>query len=344
MVDRPAVNFYEIGGLNIDPTDPDPLNVYNDPSWRPLLELAEFETDLIRMRSAVRAQSHQAWDPSGGSGPPSIRRELMRVETSMQDGCRVTRTVLKIAGRELTAVTRREPDVDTLWTTEHLLKDLDDLHAYLELPDDFFAETIDVSPLIAEDEQLGDRGVVMVDTEDPLCTAATLFDMQQFTVVAFTEPLLFHRLLEKLARPIHARTQQVARDFPGHLWRIYGPEFATPPYLPPRLFHEYVVRYTGPMVRMIQQHGGFARSTATDGSAMSWNIFSPWAPMPSIPSSPRRTAMCNWNGSGGTMAGTSSSSATWRWRRSRPCSPPHLMRGCKRHWRKEWPAQVEGSC
>ena len=40
-VDRPAVNFYEIGGFDVDPSNPDEFNVYNDPSWRPLLELAE---------------------------------------------------------------------------------------------------------------------------------------------------------------------------------------------------------------------------------------------------------------------------------------------------------------
>ena len=50
-VDRPAVSFYEIGGFDVDPTDPDPYNVYNDPSWKPLLDLAEAETDLIRFAS-----------------------------------------------------------------------------------------------------------------------------------------------------------------------------------------------------------------------------------------------------------------------------------------------------
>ena len=39
-VDRPAVNFYEIGGFDVDPDDPDEFNIYNDPSWRPLLQLA----------------------------------------------------------------------------------------------------------------------------------------------------------------------------------------------------------------------------------------------------------------------------------------------------------------
>ena len=48
-VDRPAVSFYEIGGWRLDPRDPDPFNVYNSPDWRPLIELAEQETDLIRL-------------------------------------------------------------------------------------------------------------------------------------------------------------------------------------------------------------------------------------------------------------------------------------------------------
>lgn len=99
----------------------------------------------------------------------------------------------------------------------------------------------------------------MVDTEDPLCAAATLFSMQEFTVFAMTEKQLCHRLLAKCARYIQQRTEEVARQLPGRLWRIYGAEFATEPYLPPGLFEEYVVRYTGPMVRAIKDSGGFAR-------------------------------------------------------------------------------------
>jgi uroporphyrinogen-III decarboxylase len=51
----------------------------------------------------------------------------------------------------------------------------------------------------------------------------------------------------------------VAREFPGRLWRIYGPEYASEPYLPPRLFREYVVEYVKPMVELIQRYGGFVR-------------------------------------------------------------------------------------
>lgn len=256
-VDRPAVSFYEIGGLVMDPSDTDPFNIYTDPSWKPLLDMAEERTDLIRLRSPVRAKSYEAWsDSEDGKG---VRDEFFKAENFEKDGKRVTRTELTVGGRTMTSSAHRTPDADTLWTTEHLLKSKEDLIAYLQLPDEVFAETIDVAPLLEEEEKIGDRGIVMVDTEDPICAAAMLFSMEDYLVLAMTEKELFHQLLEKISRYIWLRTEKVSAEFPGRLWRLYGPEFVTEPYLPPSYFEEYVVRYTGPMVKMIQKHGGFAR-------------------------------------------------------------------------------------
>jgi len=274
-VDRPAVNFYEIGGFGVDPSNPDECNVYHDPSWRPLLQLAEERTDLIRMRSAVRSRS---WEPAAQEEGKKVRTEegkslvpsdlltfspssvpVVQTHHYTEDQWRCTRVTIRIGGRTLSSTTRRNPEVDTVWTTEHLLKNVDDLKAYLELPDEFFAEEIDTAGLVEEDAKVGDRGIVMVDTEDPICAAASLFSMEDFLTVALTEPTLFHQLLDKLSRPLYARTERVSETFPGHLWRIYGPEYAAEPFLPPRLFKEYVVRYTEPMVRAIKKHGGFAR-------------------------------------------------------------------------------------
>ena len=254
-VDRPAVSLYELGGFRIDPGNPDPYNVYNSPDWKPLLELTEQHTDLIRMMSAVRASSH---DPSG-SATASRWGEFFQ-ETIRDDGqVRVTRTVLNAGGRTMTQETTRERHLNTVWTTEHLLKSREDVEAFLTLPDEVFAETIDVTPLEAEEAALGERGIVMVDTEDPLCAAACLFSMEDYTMLAFTEPKLFLKLLEKMARRILMRTTEVSRRFPGHLWRIYGPEYAAEPYLSPALFKEYVVRYVTPMTKAIQAHGGIVR-------------------------------------------------------------------------------------
>jgi len=254
-VDRPAVSFYEIGGFKLEPANTNPYNIYNAPDWEPLLRLAEERTDLIRMMSPVRARSI---DPTG-SASSSVWREFFREETVEQNDYRITKTTLTVAGRTMTQTTKRERDVDTVWTTEHLLKDTADVETYLQIPDEAFAEKVDVTPLEAEELALGDKGIVMVDTEDPLCAAAALFSMEDYTVLAFSEPVLFHRLLEKMARRIHARTAEISRRFPGRLWRIFGPEYASEPFLPPALFREYVVRYVAPMIHDIHAQDGFAR-------------------------------------------------------------------------------------
>lgn len=247
-VDRPAVNFFEVGGFKVDPDDTDPFNVYNDPSWRPLLRLARDRTDLMCMRFADTTDA-----------PNSRRSEFFTTTKYVEDGklCKLTR--VRIGDRVLTELTKRDPDLDTVWVTEHMLKDIEDLKAYLQLPDEVFAETVNVSNLFEEEKLIGDRGVVMVEMPCPLRLAAPLFSMEDFTIVALTEQELFEALVEKMARFLLPRTEKVAKDFPGRLWRIFGSEFAAEPYLPPHLFERYFVKYSQPQVEAIHRYGGFAR-------------------------------------------------------------------------------------
>lgn len=255
-VDRPAISFYEIGGFVIDPNDSDEYNIYNSPSWQPLLNLAMDKTDIIRLVSPVRVQSHLAWD---GSSNTSVRDQFVKVKVWEENDSRFTRHTYRIGSKELTSLTRRDKSLDTVWTVEYLLKNTEDVRLFLELPDEIFEENIGISHLEEQETALGDSGIVMVDTEDPVCAVAALFNLEDFTVFAFTEQELCHKLLEKHARYIYKRTERVARDFPGRLWRIYGPEYVTEPFFPTPFFEEYVVRYTGPMVKMIKAHDGIVR-------------------------------------------------------------------------------------
>jgi hypothetical protein len=248
-VDRPALSFYEIGGMRMNTGDPDPFNVYNDPSWLPLTQLALEKTDLIRM-GMLQALP-------GGKRP---RSAFYTHETWEEPGMRFTRTTLHTGKRDLTQVSRRNIEADTQWVIEHFVKDRDDLLAVIGMPDEAFEHgQIDIGHLEHLEAETGERGIVMVDSADPLCEAAMLFDMSDYILAATTEPALFHRLLERIAGPIQRRTEHVAKAFPGHLWRVFGPEYAVEPYLPPACFPEYVVRYTGPMVESIRRHGGYAR-------------------------------------------------------------------------------------
>lgn len=247
-VDRPAVSFYEIGGFAVDPNDPDEFNVYNSSDWKPLLQLAENETDLIRMRT-----------PELTPLDADCRERYFQQRTWVEGRSRFVRTTVRVGGRELTALSRRDADIDTLWEIEHLLKDADDTRAFLEIPDEALDMEPDIGNLLLSERQVGDCGIVMVDQEDPICAAAQLFSMEDYLVTALCEQDLFDHLLDKLARIIYRRVEKIAGAFPGRLWRIYGPEYATEPYLPPRLFERYVVGYTQPIIRRIHDSGGWAR-------------------------------------------------------------------------------------
>lgn len=248
-VDRPAVCFYELNGLDENPANEDPFNIYSHPSWRPLIDLTREKTDRIVMRGVPFVDT--APDPAG---------ELIRREQHIDaNGSRICHTTIDIGGRTLIRTDRRDPDVHTVWTVEHLLKDEDDFEAYLELPRAPFSGRPDVNRVLEAERKIGDTGIVMIDVSDPLCEVAEKFDMGQYTVTALTRPDLMHQALEKVAEAQMPRIEAISKALPGRLWRIYGPEYASPPYLPPRLFDEYVTRYVTPMVRAIQANGGFAR-------------------------------------------------------------------------------------
>ncbi len=247
-VDRPPVCFYEINGYDEHPEDPDPFNIFSHPAWQPLIDLAREKTDRIIMRGV--AFKEIAPDPIG---------HIATDETSYRNGSRYIKRTIKAGSRLLTMESRQDPDINTIWTTEPLLKDLADLDVFLELPVFGAGEIVDATEFLNVETDIGDTGLAMIDTPDPLCLAALLFDMSNYTLVALTEPERFHRLLERFSEVLLAKTAEVASLLPGRLWRIYGPEFASPPYLPPSLFREYVSRYVGPMIDLIHQSGGFAR-------------------------------------------------------------------------------------
>ena len=270
-VDRPGVCFYEINGLDEDPTNPDPFNIYNDPSWKPLLDLARQKSDRIVIRNVPLAGTPP--DPMAARGDPTVTGDvplldappdLLAERTATEAwtdarGNRFRRTTFRLDDRTLTRLTRRDPDINTVWMIEHPLKDVGDFEAYLALPEPPPGGQPETQRVLETEATLGDSGIVIIDTPDPLCPVADLFDMATYTVIALTEPELMHRALERQARRLLPHVEAVAAALPGRLWRIYGPEYASPPYLPPRLFHEYVTRYVTPMVDVIHRHGGYAR-------------------------------------------------------------------------------------
>jgi hypothetical protein len=247
-VDRPAVSFYEIDGSQ-NTEDTDPFNIYNHPSWKPLIELAREKTDRI-VRQWVGFKNT----------PPNPLQELTKTESIYgTDGALYTTTTIKAGKRTLTTKTKRDKDIDTVWTLEHLLKDEEDAEAWLALPSIQPCGEPDIETFLKMEKELGEDGIAMVDISDPLCGIAPLFHMEAYTIIAMTDEKLFRQMLDKDAKIRYWKIEQIAKALPGRLWRICGPEYASEPYLPPHLFHQYVTEYDKKIVEIINRSGGYAR-------------------------------------------------------------------------------------
>lgn len=246
-VDRPPVCFYEINGYSEKEDDPDPFNIYNHPSWKPLLKLARERTDRIVM----------CWVPFVHE--PGEMDKRTQVTTYYDEmGRRHTVTKIQAGSRVLTQHVRKDPEVNTNWTLEHFIKDEEDLEAWINLPDEETGEP-DYRELIQTEKDLGDSGIVSLETGDGLCEIANMMDMEDYMVLAMMEQDLFERAVQKMHRLLKKRIARVAKDFPGRLWRIYGPEYAAPPYLPPALYEKYVTKYDKELVELIAENGGYPR-------------------------------------------------------------------------------------
>ena len=217
----------------------------------PLLALAREKTDAIINTGTVISNGRKTLN--------IIPEEYTESETHEIGNRRITKTKIHCKNRTLTSETVRERDIDTTWVTEHLLKDADDLKAWLELPLPELSGEVRTDKIFELEREVGDAGVIMLNTADPLCIVAAMFEMGTYTITAMTEQDLFIKALDKVAVFLEWQIEEISRALPGHIWRIFGPEYASPPYLPPELFKKYVTGHDKRLVDIIHKNNGWAR-------------------------------------------------------------------------------------
>lgn len=236
-VDRVPISTYELVGWNPDAWE------NREPSYRRLM-------DEIRARTDCLFMADPDWT---GSAKP------FRTVKTWREGNRVfTRTVLQTGQKTLEQLQRADDAIHTVWTLEHYLKEDEDIAAWLSLP--YETPRVSFSRFDEQARQLGERGLMMMSVPDPICEAAELFSMEDFLVLARTEFELAKYLLDALFERQQAMLRQMlAHDVRNVVIRICGPEYATPPYLPPELFRELVTVYLIPVCRQIRDAGAIPR-------------------------------------------------------------------------------------
>lgn len=236
-VDRVPISTYELNGYNKDAWE------NKEPSYTRLMDMIRGYTDCMYMYNLKETTPNK-----------------QNAETiSWREGpCVFSKSIMKTSRGDLEALYRKDDSIHTTWTLKHFLEDIDDIDTFLSFP--FEPGVYDIKSFEKEKAELGDKGLMMISLADPVCVAAELFEMSTFLVYAMTEYDRIKYLLDAIhERQMHSLREILKNDMNDVIFRICGPEYATPPYLSPEYFHDIVTCYLIKMCSEIKSAGGIPR-------------------------------------------------------------------------------------
>ncbi len=247
--DRVPVNTYELDGLNTQ-------SWYNQqPSYQALMNFIRAHSDCIANWDAATGDQVLSGDNTyilGSSHPVPIDCTVER------DGTRERSTWMMHTPRgDLRRVLERDDRVQTTWVIEHWCKSVEDVDKALSVR--FEPIEYDAGDYPRIREEVGDRGLIMSSLSDPAYLAADLMSFQDYTTWAYEHPDHFARAVDVTAPRVMENLRRMLEACVVDLYRICGPEYMTPPYLPPAYFERFMSPHITAMTEMIHQFGGYVR-------------------------------------------------------------------------------------
>ncbi|MFB3895642.1 MAG: uroporphyrinogen decarboxylase family protein [bacterium] len=241
-VDRIPISLYEFDGFYES-------WIHLEPEYQQILDYAIGKTDKLFV-----------WGPKsdilniffGGIDPENITSSTWIEGTSSY-----IKTILQTPQGELTTQSRQDEGVHTQWTIEHYCKTNEDIDRILSIP--YLPYKPSVESFFELDKKLGDTGIILGDLPDPLCMTVDLFGFSEFLMIYIDTPELIFRLLDFFYERIMKYLEHLLESSAITLYRICGPEYATPPYLSPADFDKLVTPYVTEMIKLLHRYGAKAR-------------------------------------------------------------------------------------
>ncbi len=246
--DRVPVNTYEMAGR-------DSRDWYNNqPSYARLMEYIRAHTDCItNWNPQPPNDRYIGTDGFLGSSYPVP----MDTETEQAGDFVRTTTVLHAPAGDLRQVTQKDPSVNTTWVAEHYCKTTADVDRALSVPyEPALYDTSDHPRVLAE---LGEHGLVMASLGDPAYLAADLMSFEDYLLWIAQDTEHFARTVDVVAERVMENLRRQFQVCTVDLYRICGPEYMTPPFLPPAMFRRFMLPHLKTMVDLIHQAGAKAR-------------------------------------------------------------------------------------
>ena len=235
--DRVPITTYDLPGYN-------PFAYCNqEPSYRGLMDMIRERADCLCMWSAKQ----------NAKAPLSAADVGILSETARASDGLITTDTLRIEQRTLSRKHMVRDGVHTVWRREYWCKDMDDVDAILSLP--YEPLSYDFSEYQPMRDALADHGIVMQSFGDSNYATMTLMNFSDSLEWVMCEPDHYEQALN-IMHERNMRNLDVMLSGPiADIYRITGPEYLTPPYLPPHLFERFALPTLRDIVQRIHKAG-----------------------------------------------------------------------------------------
>lgn len=136
---------------------------------------------------------------------------------------------------------------------KYYIEDIEELEKILEIP--FKMPEPDVSAYFKEKEELGDKGLMMIDIGDPLCPLYHVSSAENFSIWTLTDYDTILQFTDEMYKRVYNYYKYFLERGVGEVFFIVGAEFAGPPLVSPAKFNELSVRYVKGIVDLIRSYG-----------------------------------------------------------------------------------------
>lgn len=241
--DRVPISLYEFDGFYDG-------WIRDYPEYVELLEYAKDKTDKMHFWAPSEPNKHSLF--YGEIEEKNIKITKWEEEKSVH-----TRTVIKTPLGEISSHNRQDEGVHTSWAIEKFCKNEEDAIRVLSLP--YIPWQPPVDSFFELDKRLGDSGIILGDIPDALCLTSELFDFSEFLLMYMDNQEIIFKLMDFFQERIYNYLQYILESGAVTLYRVVGPEYATPPYLPPEAFDRLVTPYDKELITLLHRYGALAR-------------------------------------------------------------------------------------
>jgi len=239
--DRVPVSTYELVGYNSRAFE------NKETSYKNLMDFIREKTDCVCM-----------WDLNSNS---RVAQSAYLAEINCRqirgDNYIERHLTLQTPNGDLTSTHRVYDNLYTTWQTERWCKTTEDVDKMLSIP--YEPVQYDDSDYHRIQREVGERGIIMSGAADPAYLALELMEFGEATIWATTETDHFAKTVDEIHRRNMINLEKMLKCQTVDLYRICGPEYLTPPYLPPYYFERFVTPYLTEMIDMIHKYGGLVR-------------------------------------------------------------------------------------